>query len=133
MKKISIEKYYNIKEMLRSKNSEDWVVACTVLEQIPHDEKNHLFIKLLLKFSSMGSHWIKENHPVLYDELNSDKDAVFNANYTYNELFKSIKRSKTSVDQVKVLVEEFSQATLDILTNMGYDFIEEINIKYKDE
>jgi hypothetical protein len=133
MKKISIEKYYNIKEMLRSKNSEDWVVACTVLEQIPHDEKNHLFIKLLLKFSSMGSHWIKENHPVLYDELNSDKDAVFNANYTYNELFKSIKRSKTSEDQVKVLVEEFSQATLDILTNMGYDFIEEINIKYKDE
>lgn len=81
----------------------------------------------------MGSHWVKENHPVIYDKLNSETGKIFNGGYTYNELFKSIKQVKTSEDQVKVLVEEFSKATLDTLNNMGFDFIEEINIKYKDE
>jgi len=130
--KITKEKYYNIKEMLQSKNEEDWVLACSLLEIELAEKKNELVIKLLIKFSNISHYWLKNNQLSFYEGLEKIFDIEPNgrpANISYNNIFENLNANTSTKETTGILLEEFTNSLKEDLLSVGYDFVKKINIK----
>jgi hypothetical protein len=130
--KITKEKYYNIKEMLQSKNEEDWVLACSLLEIELAEKKNELVIKLLIKFSNLSHYWLKNNQLSFYQSLEKIFDIEPNGRkpyISYNNIFENLNANTSTKETTGILLEEFTNSLKEDLLSVGYDFVKKINIK----
>lgn len=134
-------KYWGLREMLQSPDQENWMVACTILEQADANKDNAMLTRLLVKLCDVPQHYYHENHKVLFERLEkynksgsvSDfyKKKGILTRYTYNELFQVARKQKPSPSVMKILVTEFNAQLQDTLEDMGYDFIKSIKVEYE--
>jgi hypothetical protein len=133
---ITIEKYQNIIDMLRSPDEENKVVALTIIDQI--DFKSNITKILLLKKHSESnkSQW-EEHAPKIYKELETlaaDKIIDLNKHLTYKQVLSAITRLQVDQEEFQFYMNDFTQYLLRQIQSMGYDYIEDIDItlKYKE-
>ena len=60
-------KYWGLREMLQSPDQENWMVACTILEQADTNKDNGMLTRLLVKLCDVAHHYYHENHKVLFE------------------------------------------------------------------
>lgn len=133
---ITIEKYQNIIDMLRSPDEENKVVALTIIDQI--DFKSNITKILLLKKHSESTkkQWV-EHAPTIYkklEELEGDKLIDLNKHLTYKQVLSAITQLQVNKEEFQFYMNDFTQYLLHQIQSMGYDYIEDIDItlKYKE-
>jgi hypothetical protein len=123
---LSNEAYKNLLSMLSS-TEEDRVVALSTIENL--DRKQHFCKLLLLKKLGGASYeeW-KENAPNTCKWLKKndiDPEKVM----TYQEIFNLITHKKYPEEDLQFLLDEFGRKLLDTIKGVGYEFVENLEIK----
>lgn len=123
---LTRETYNNLLSMLSS-TEEDRVVALSAIENL--DRKKY-FCKLLLLKKLGGATYLewKENAPNTCKWLKRngvDPEKVS----TYQEIFNLIIHKKYPEEDLQFLLDEFGRKLLDTIKGVGYEFVENLEIK----
>jgi hypothetical protein len=135
---ITIEKYQNIVDMLRSTDEENKVVALTIIEQL--DLKDNITkILLLLKHSGTAGNLWKEHAPGVHEFTKklSDDGVIDTAKHlTYKNVLAAMIHSDVSAADFEFYMKDFCEVyLLKQVKDMGYNKIKSISvlIKYEED
>lgn len=124
------ERFENIRKMIESPDKDNQVMGLSILEEQNFHE-NVAFILLAKKYSHAGNAEWEANAPTIFAEMKKisciDVDKVF----TFKMILEALTELKVSFDQTQFYLDTFSAYLTEQMIELGYDFIESIDLKIK--
>jgi hypothetical protein len=126
--KFKPEQFYNLIQMGSSINIEDRTLALMLVESV--DLKEHLvYVLLFKKLCKIDDKLWIEHAPKTYRKLKSIVD--LQRTITYKTIFEMLGKYKVNIEQMQFFLEYFSKYLAEQCKSLGYDFIDELEIKIK--
>lgn len=130
MAQMTIDRFENVLRMMESTDIENRSVALGILEQLDYSE-NLAFILLCKKHGAASAHEWEQQAPNLYKKLAAIPGMDMNRAITYKTALHHLKAMNAPVAQIQFFLDEFSRYLVRQLQSMGYDFIEDLEIRMK--
>jgi hypothetical protein len=129
---IKEDKLANIIKMLDADNKEDRVTALSVLEQNVKDNPIAILLAFKIGRKANWKEWEDETTQA-WTYINKVKKTKANValRLTFKDIFDHILRAKHSPDQMELFLKYFSQFLTNECLNLGYDFVQNINMEIK--
>ncbi len=126
---LNAETYDNILSMINSVDQENKTVALSCIENVDFS-KNLVYIMLLMKQGTATPEDWRTNAPKIYEMLQSaglDPTSVL----TYKEIIHKLVARKVPPEDIGFYMDKFINHVHSSIKNLGYDYIEKINITLK--
>lgn len=132
MKQLTMthERYTNICQMLNSSDVENHTIGLSILEEQPFKE-NAAFILLIKKEAPVSNKLWETHAPQLYKELKDIRNLDVEKVLTYKSILQALVEIKAPIDQIQFYLETFSKYLHKQIIAIGYDFIEDLELKIK--
>ena len=117
------EEYQNLLIILNSKDDESVALGLITLDSYDYNT-NIVYIKLLLKKSSIDKNILEKNAPKIFKK--KDNNLI-----TFNDIWLEIKKQEPTKDKEEVILflEEWNNFLLQTLLGSGCEFIKDLTIK----
>jgi len=130
--KLTKEKYYNIINMLNSDDKENKIIGLSIINEL-NIESNIIKLLLIKKHSIKINDKLYEEHAPAFidylDKLKTDGILDNSKTLTYKTIMSTAKQLNVDKEGFKFLLDDFSEYLKNQCLAMGYDFIEDIQIK----
>lgn len=126
---LNAETYDNILSMINSVDKENRNVALSCIENVDFS-KNLVYIMMLMKQGNASPEDWKTNAPKIYGMLTAsglDPASVL----TYKEIIHKLVERKVPPEDIGFYMDKFINHVHGSIKNLGYDYIEKINITLK--
>jgi hypothetical protein len=132
--KMTKERFDNVRKMLESPDLENQVIGLSILEEQDFIS-NSAFILLCKKYSVASNQQWELHAPKLYAQMKSIPNLDVEKTLTFKSILEALTKIKAPYEQIQFYLMVFSAYLYEQLRNLGYDFIEnlELNIKLKSE
>ena len=133
---LTEERFDNIVEMLKSPDEENHTLALTIINGV-HIKNNLVYVLLARKLGHASEALWKEHAPKIHRAYTQMEGDYFNTNknITFKAILRALTEMEAGVDQVQIFLNYFCKHLLYQIQNLGYDFVEDMNIiiKLKEE
>lgn len=131
MQKISLtgETYRSVLDMLNSSDQENVVMGLSIIEET-NRIKGMACILMLKKSAKVAVNLWNEHAPQTCLWMKS-LDAPVEGVITYKKILEIITHHKVETSQMQFFMDEFGKHLFDQIKQLGYDFVEDLEIKLK--
>ena len=127
---MTIERFQNVVKMLESPDNENRILALSILEE--QDFVGNLaFILLCKKHGHAGNEMWKENAPITFQKMSEIPGLDIEKQFTYKLILEALTKTKAPIPQIQFYLDEFSRYLLKQIQNLGYYFVEDVEMKLK--
>jgi 1,2-phenylacetyl-CoA epoxidase catalytic subunit len=123
---ITKDQYLNLKDMLASSDEETREVAYSILREKSFEENKTVFL-MLAKTAKQQLYitWKKELADKQVEFLKVLRD---NPSVSYQVIFNYLTKTKSDVEQIQFLLDQFTNDLKDQLDAMGYSFVKDLEL-----
>jgi hypothetical protein len=122
---ITKDQYLNLKDMLASSDEETREVAYSILREKSFD-KNKVVFLLLAKTAKMQSQNTWKN--LVANQVEFLGVLEKNPSVSYQVIFNYLTKTKSDVEHIQFLLDEFTNDLKDQLDAMGYSFVKDLEL-----